>query len=510
MAQVQRIDPVILPGKETVAAYCRVSTNSKDQMNSYQTQIAYYTQLIAENPEWELVDIYADAGITGTSIEKRDEFKRMLADCRAGIIKRVLVKSVSRFARNTLELLETTRELRELGVVVVFEEQGIDTSQMLGEMQLTMFALAAQEESTSISQNMRRSYQMRMENGSYITNSAPYGYFLNGSDELLINPQEAEVVKHVFDLYLSGKGKRQIVQILNEEHIPPRNGKAWKYSSIKYILTNEKYFGDALLQKKYTTDSLSHRRDRNEGQQQQFYLTGRQEAIISKESFLQAQKIALARQKSQESVPHLFTHRILCPDCGRHFRHVMASGKSYWLCPYSANRVSDCTAIRIPEFSITALALHMLSKLFLNQDSIIAPALSLLREIEYTQTSTDSKLYELDKAIADLNDKALVLQRLQNKGFITAKEFRTWNDALAAQRVKLTAERKRKLSGSKAHEMIEKIEELQATLASWPGVPTEFDINVFDEIVEKIIPAKDGSLRFRLRCGLEIKEAMPK
>lgn len=155
VAQVQRIDPIIVQNeKETVAAYCRVSTDSKDQLNSYQTQVAHYIDLITKNPEWELADIYADAGITGTSIEKRDEFKRMLADCRAGKIKRVLVKSVSRFARNTLELLETTRELRELGVVVVFEEQGIDTSQMLGEMQLTMFALAAQEESTSISKNM--------------------------------------------------------------------------------------------------------------------------------------------------------------------------------------------------------------------------------------------------------------------------------------------------------------------------------------------------------------------
>lgn len=171
VAQVQRIDPIIVQDeKETVAAYCRVSTDSKDQLNSYQTQIAYYTQLIAENPNWKLADIYADAGITGTSIEKRDEFRRMLADCRAGKIRRVLVKSVSRFAQNTLELLETTRELKELGVVIVFEEQGIDTSQMLGEMQLTMFALAAQEESTSTSANIRRSYQMRMERGTYITN----------------------------------------------------------------------------------------------------------------------------------------------------------------------------------------------------------------------------------------------------------------------------------------------------------------------------------------------------
>ena len=151
----------------------------------------------------------------------------------------------------------------------------------------------------------------------------------------------------------------------------------------------------------------------------------------------------------------------------------------------------------------------MLAKLYYYQSNVFPVSLPLLREIEYSQTGSNSKLFELDKAIADLNDKSLVLQRLQNKGFITAEEFRARNDALAAQRAKLAAERKRKLSGSKAHEMIEKIEELQAALTSWPGVPTEFDIDVFDEIVEKIIPAEDGTLRFRLRCGLELKEAMP-
>ena len=147
------------------------------------------------------------------------------------------MKSVSRFARNTLELLETTRELKELGVVIVFEEQGIDTSQMLGEMQLTMFALAAQEESTSTSKNIRRSYQMRMERGTYITNYAPYGYRLvNGA--LSPHPSESQAVKHIFDLYLAGNGLREIVRILNDENIPPRRGDCWKISSISYILSN--------------------------------------------------------------------------------------------------------------------------------------------------------------------------------------------------------------------------------------------------------------------------------
>ena len=178
MAQVQIIQPYQPQNDalEKVAAYCRVSTDSKDQLNSYRTQIGYYTNFIAQHPGWELADIYADEGITGTSLEKRDEFKRMLQDCRAGKISRILVKSVSRFARNTLELIETTRELKDLGVVVVFEEQGIDTSQMLGEMQLTLLAMAAQEESTSISKNMRWSYQKRMENGTFF--GVPFSLWL--------------------------------------------------------------------------------------------------------------------------------------------------------------------------------------------------------------------------------------------------------------------------------------------------------------------------------------------
>ena len=199
MAQVQIIQPYQPQSDalEKVAAYCRVSTDSKDQLNSYRTQIGYYTNYIAQHPGWELVDIYADEGITGTSLEKRDEFKRMLADCRAGKISRILVKSVSRFARNTLELIETTRELKDLGVVVVFEEQGIDTAQMLGEMQLTLLAMAAQEESTSISKNMRWSIQKRMDAGTYLGNTAPYGYHLQDG-QLIVNEEEADVVRRIF------------------------------------------------------------------------------------------------------------------------------------------------------------------------------------------------------------------------------------------------------------------------------------------------------------------------
>ena len=239
-----------------VAAYTRVSSDSDDQLNSFAAQNRYYAELISGKAEWRMVDIYADEGITGTSLEKRDGCKRMLADCRAGKINRVLVKSVSRFARNALELLETTRELKDLGVVVVFEEQDIDTSQMLSEMQLTLLAMAAQEESTSISKNMRWSLQKRMESGAYTGCTAPYGYRLENG-KLVVVPEEGAIVQRIFKMHLEGMGQHSIVKELNRQGIPTREGGPWHISGIHYILSNEKYIGDSVVQKKFTSNPLT-------------------------------------------------------------------------------------------------------------------------------------------------------------------------------------------------------------------------------------------------------------
>lgn len=309
MPQVQRIEPIVLPSeKESVAAYCRVSTDSADQLNSYHSQIAYYTKLINENPDWELYDLYADEGITGTSIEKRDEFKRMLADCREGKIKRVLVKSVSRFARNTTELLETTRELKDLGVVVVFEEQGFDTSQVLGEMQLTMYAMAAQEESFSISKNMRWSYQKRMQNGTFICCLPPVGYDLK--DGTLIENQDAEIVQEIFKRYNAGEGMTKIAAYLNEQY---PDGKSWGRTTISKVLQNEKYIGDSLLQKGFTSDTLPFVRKENKGEKPQYYVEGTHAGIIEKNCFESSNSLRERRlyEKSKRE-KHLFTHRLIC------------------------------------------------------------------------------------------------------------------------------------------------------------------------------------------------------
>lgn len=240
-----------------MAAYCRVSSSSEDQLNSFAAQNIHYTQYITEHENWRLVDIYADEGITGTSVEKREDFKRMLADSGRGLIDRILVKSISRFARNTAECLEAIRQFRANGTTIFFEKENIDTARMSSELMTALHAAFSQSESESISGNMRWSYQKRMERGEYNPQSAGFGYCLKDG-KLAIVPEEAKIVRFVFESYLSGASRRAIVKQLNTT----TGGKLWYESAISYILTNECYMGDTMLQKTYSTGPLPVKRHR--------------------------------------------------------------------------------------------------------------------------------------------------------------------------------------------------------------------------------------------------------
>ncbi len=231
--------------KESVAAYCRVSSGSEDQLASYWNQVTFYTDHIGQNPDWELADIYADEGLTGTRADTREDFQRMLRDCARGKIDRILVKSISRFARNTRDCLAAVRQLRLMGVSVYFEKEKIDTAGLGGEMLLSMYSASAQQESVSISDNLRWSYKRRMESGDFITCRAPYGYKLS-KGMLEIYEPEAEVVRRIFREYLSGKGKQQIIDGLNTDGVT--KDCIWRANYISMILANEKYAGDVLLQ----------------------------------------------------------------------------------------------------------------------------------------------------------------------------------------------------------------------------------------------------------------------
>ncbi len=511
MAQVQIIQPYQPQSEELekVAAYCRVSTDSKDQLNSYRTQIGYYTNYIAQHPGWELADIYADEGITGTSLEKRDEFKRMLADCRAGKIQRILVKSVSRFARNTLELIETTRELKSLGVVVVFEEQGIDTAQMLGEMQLTLLAMAAQEESTSISKNMRWSIQKRMKAGTYLGNTSPYGYHLKDG-RLIVDKAEAAVIRQIFEMRLAGMGQVTITQELNRQGFPTRNGTPWTVCGVRYILSNERYIGDSLFQKKYIVDPLSHKSVRSHGERNQYYIRDTHVGIISQEVFQKVQESFQNQTFKRSKTPHLFVHRIQCSHCRRHYRYLCSSGKPYWGHTSQTAEEPTCENIRLPEESIKSSFVNLIGKLYVNTESLLSPTITLLEEIAARQAQGSTKLFEINTALAELNEKTHTLQRLHNKGFIEDEDFREQNDTLAAQRKKLSNQRAKTVHGSKALETLDRLRELQEQLGALPEIPWKFDIDLFDQLIEKIVPISNTELLFQLKCGLELKEVLPK
>ena len=287
----------IVARKLRVAAYARVSSSSEDQLNSYRVQNQYYSELISNNPDWEMVDIYADEGITGTSVEKREDFQRMMQDCRKGKIDRILVKSISRFARNTKDCLAAVRELKELGVSVLFEEQGIDTSKVSSEMVTAIMASLAQKGSESISSNVRWGVQKRMLDGTFISSSVPYGYEMFHG-QLRILPSEAQFVKWIFQAYLSGLNAQSIAEQMNQAYalLGIENTRKWHNTTILYILSNERYIGDSLWQKTYATDSLPTRQIKNTGSKTQYYIEHTHTPIIDRDTYSAVQRLREKRK----------------------------------------------------------------------------------------------------------------------------------------------------------------------------------------------------------------------
>ena len=261
--------------KLKVAAYCRVSTDSEEQASSYEVQVAHYTQFIQKNPEWELAGIYADDGITGTNTKKREEFNRMIEECMAGKIDMIITKSISRFARNTLDCLKYIRQLKDKNIAVFFEKENINTMDSKGEIMLTIMASLAQQESQSLSQNVKLGIQYRYQQGEVQVNHKRFlGYTKDENKQLVIEPEGAKVVKRIYREYLEGASLLQIARGLEADGILTAAGKAkWRPETLKKILQNEKYIGDALLQKTYTVDFLSKKRVKNNGIVPQYYLS---------------------------------------------------------------------------------------------------------------------------------------------------------------------------------------------------------------------------------------------
>lgn len=302
--------------KLKVAAYARVSTEQDEQQSSYEAQVNYYDHYIRNNPAWAFVGIYADEGITGTNTKKRDGFNRMVADAKAGKIDLILTKSISRFARNTVDALQTIRELSALKVEVYFEKEGIRTLDKQCEVMLTIMSSLAQEESRSISENVRWGMQKSMQDGNI---SLPYKRFLgykkgeDGRPEIV--PEEAEIIRDIYRMFLDGKTIRTIADILTERGIKTPGGKdRWSVSTVKSILSNEKYKGDALRQKTYTVDYLSKTVRKNNGEVKQYYVSNSHEAIIDEDTFnlVQAELERRSNFRSALRDNSIFSTKIIC------------------------------------------------------------------------------------------------------------------------------------------------------------------------------------------------------
>lgn len=365
--------------KLRVAAYCRVSTEYEEQNSSYQTQVSHYTNYILNHDGWDLVKVYADDGISGTNTKKREQFNQMIEDCMSGKIDLIITKSISRFARNTLDCLHYIRQLKEKNIAVYFEKENIKTTDAKGEVLLTIMASLAQQESQSLSQNVKLGLQYRYQQGKVMVNHNWFlGYTKDEEGHLIVDPEQAKIVKRIYYEYLEGYSCKQIARRLTADGIPNGAGNTkWGDSNIASILKNEKYIGDALLQKSYTIDFLTKKRIRNQGIMPQYYIKDDHEAIIPKELFRRVQE-ERKRRRAGIKVPcgktryfnntSCFSQKIFCGDCGdiyqRIFYKTNGKRKARWRCLSIHDRdLPNCLGRTIAEEELKGVCLKAFNEI---------------------------------------------------------------------------------------------------------------------------------------------------
>ena len=424
-----------------VAAYARVSTDDEEQLTSYEAQVDYYTRKIRENPDWTFVEVYADEGISGTNTKKRKNFNRMIDDAMAGKIDRIITKSVSRFARNTVDTLTAVRKLKEKGVGVTFEKENIDTLDSKGELFITIMSSLAQEESRSISENVTWGWRKRIADGKV---SVAYSHFLGyekGPDgKMRIVEDEAKVVREIYAMFLDGKTPSGIAVALTKRGVPTPAGKAkWQASTVKSILTNEKYRGDALLQKTFTPDFLTKKAQKNRGEVPQVYVENSHPAIVSAEVFELAQYEMARRSrdksaggKAHTSAASVFSSRLVCGECGGYYgSKVWHSNDPYrsviWRCNRKYEKGANrCRTPHVREEELkTAFAqalnevLERKAEIFQAYEALIdnlTDTTKIDRELEHAQTKLDETCLEMERMVGR-NAEAAQNQDDYNRAF---------------------------------------------------------------------------------------------
>ena len=513
-------------GKQRVAAYCRVSTDSEEQLNSYAAQKAYYTQKIEESPDWEMAGVFADEGITGTSLKKRKEFNRMIAACKRGRIDLIVTKSLSRFARNTVDCLETVRMLKANGIGVLFEKENINTLTQSSEFLITLFSGFAQAESESLSKNVTWGKQKSMEAGNVTFQyKSLLGYRKGEDGKPEIVPEEAETVRRIYHLYLDGLSLGEIKDRLDAGQVPTAKGvRAWSHQVIRNILTNEKYIGDALLQKTYVTDCISKQVKKNQGERPMYYVENHHEAIVSRDLFNRVREEMTRRaskrkvlqktgktEQGKYSAKYALSELLVCGECGTPYKRVTwaRNGRKrvVWRC---VSRLEFGTKYCHHSPTLDEEKLHTAILAALNGYSAIKDevdetvldfakiaksgregnGVSLLALRDRLTALTGEQQLLLDKVLENMDDPDL---NAQLKAL--AEEKQGLLERIAALRQDEVQQ------ANQASRMAELREYMDA------GVPQfrEYDDTITRRFVEKVTVLDAETIRIRLRDGIELE-----
>lgn len=353
----------IQPRAKRVAAYARVSSGKDAMLHSLSAQVSFYSKMIQSHRGWVYCGVFSDEAFTGTK-ESREGFQSLLAECRAGNIDLIITKSISRLARNTVTLLQTVRELKLLGVDIFFEEQNIHTMSADGELMMTILASYAQEESLSASENQKWHIRKRFENGEIVNMRFLFGYHIV-KGEITVDPKQAKIVQEIFRRFIAGESMGSISADLNERGIRGALGGEWYQQRVRDILSNEKYLGNALLQKTYVNNHLEKKQQRNRGELPQYYAEGTHDAIIDQDTFDRAQEMLrqIKEQLSGRKEPQTsaFTSKIVCTGCGKKYSRVTAGEKHHWNCRTYLTKGKDaCPAKKVPEDVLYRLSAEVL------------------------------------------------------------------------------------------------------------------------------------------------------
>lgn len=502
--------------KRRVAAYARVSTDKDEQITSYKAQVDYYTKMIRNNEDWEFVDIYADEGITGTSTKSRKRFNQMIDDAVAGKIDLIITKSVSRFARNTVDTLVNIRKLKDAGVECFFEEQGIWTFDSTGELMITMLSSIAQEEARNISENVTWGHRKRFEDGKVLMSYKHFlGYDRGEDGKPVINPKEAETVRQIYRWFIEGKTPFMICKELDAQGIKtPGEKKKWQRSTVISILTNEKYKGDALLQKSFTVDFLTKKKKVNEGEIPQYYVEGSHPAIIDPKEwdYVQAE---LARRKiigKAYSGTSVFSSRLVCADCGEFFglkvwHSTDAYRKEIWRCNRKFDGETQCTTPHLITEQIQNLFLQAYNELMQDRTQVIADC-AVMRDALLDTSGIQAQIAKVD---AELEVTAALVAAVVKENATLPQSQEEYQKKYAALEEQFTAQKKKRTA------LEEKIEERKAraheldlfidALTENDLILSEWDEQLWLTLVEKGTVLPDGSINFLFKDGTEILAA---